>query len=155
MGNTTGFEQLDDTLKSLIDQRGELILRKSLRAAGEVFQAAVTEAAPVRVKGSGGNAKNPAWSLPPGALKSDIHLSVGHDDQGNLRARVTPGKYTFPVARWVEYGHELYSHGKKVGEVEAHPFIRPAFEANSRAAEAAFAETFVGEIEKVVAKGKR
>ena len=98
---TTGFTELDRTLKNLIGENAEKILRKSLRAAGEVFQAAVIEAAPIRTKGQGGNEENPAWSLPPGALKSDIQLKVGRDGEGNLRARVAPGRYTLPVARWL------------------------------------------------------
>lgn len=43
------------------------------------------------------------------------------------------------VALWVEFGHRMLSHsGKDVGTVQAHPFMRPAFEAAADAALEAF-----------------
>jgi hypothetical protein len=43
------------------------------------------------------------------------------------------------VALWVEYGHRMLSHsGKGKGTVQAHPFMRPAFEAAAEAALEAF-----------------
>jgi HK97 gp10 family phage protein len=47
-------------------------------------------------------------------------------------------------ANWVEYGHRMVTHkpGKKqVGDVPAHPFMRPAADASADAAIDAFAET--------------
>jgi len=127
-------------------------MRAGLRDAAEVMQGAVAAAAPERPALPSGNA------LPPGALRSDITLVVKRD-AGILEAIVQPGKYTFHVARWVEYGHRLAKggqiawegmvngrrrrrggHGHLIGDVPAHPFIRPAFEASIQASIAAFVD---------------
>lgn len=127
--------------------------RAGLQAAGRVMQAAVTERAPVLDERT---AKSTA--LPPGALKSDIEMSVRKRD--NLRfALIQPGKLTYHVVRWVEYGHRLvkggYSsrkrgkmqgHGRQVGDVPAHPFIRPAFEAAAAPAVQAYVGAIQGEL---------
>ena len=115
---TEGFPELDATLRSLIEQRGEQILRKAMRAGGEVMQAAVIELAPMREDAGGGkqNQQNPAYNLPQGALKSDIKLSVYRDGRdGSLTATIKPGKFTAPVAFWLEFGHMLVRGGRYRG----------------------------------------
>jgi hypothetical protein len=164
-----GFPELDATLKSLIEERGEQILRKALQAGGELMQAAVIERAPMRTDGLGGgkqNSQNPAYDLPAGALKSDIKLTVRRDrDDNSLTARIEPGKYTRPVAYWLEYGHRIvrggrYRGGKKgtgqvVGEARRFPFIRPAHDETEGAALAAIEETIATEINKLSDQARR
>jgi Bacteriophage HK97-gp10, putative tail-component len=157
-----GFPELDATLKSLIEERGEQILRKALRAGGELMQAAVIERAPMRTDGLGGgkqNAQNPAYDLPAGALKSDIKLTVRRDrDDNSLTATIRPGKYSAPVAYWLEYGHQIVrggryrgakGKGQVIGHVPAHPFIRVAHDETEGAALAAVEETIATEINKL------
>ena len=155
-----GFDKLDANLLNLSGPAGERIMRAAARAAGKVVQAAIVEAAPVRtdtrpVYGSNGN---PAWNLPPGALKSDITLRVTKNEEtGGVTAIIKPGKYSEPVARWVEYGHEMVTGGRKgkgkaAGFVPAHPFIRPALDLSEAAAIAAAEEAVADEVIKELRK---
>jgi Bacteriophage HK97-gp10, putative tail-component len=161
-----GFDKLDRNLEELqLDgATGERILRKALRVGGEVVQAAIIERAPVRTEGLGGNSGNPAYDLPPGALKSDIEVHVTKDKETNSFAvYIEPGKYTKFVATMVEYGHNMVKggrlfnwnkrgKGKHLGFVEAKPFVRPAWEESQAAAIAAVEETIGTEIAKAVEK---
>jgi hypothetical protein len=104
--------------------------------------------------------------LPDGALKSDITVTTHRYKDGTPYVTVQPGKYTARVAQWVEYGHRLvrggYSKvlkngktrgiGKVIGDVAAHPFIRPAYEASRDAVADIIGKTLVAEIEKAVAR---
>ncbi len=76
-------------------------------------------------------------------------------------AVVRPGHFTQHVARWVEYGHRtvkggyssykrgrLQGRGKQIGDVPAHPFIRPGFEEARAAATEVTILTLREEIEK-------
>jgi Bacteriophage HK97-gp10, putative tail-component len=156
-----GFEDLDDKLHNLVREKGEAILRKGLRAGGEIIQQTVIDMAPVRVDVRDTvNPKNPAWSLPTGALKSDIGLRVGWDKKtGGLTAFIGPGKYSRNVAEWVEFGHAIVrggrfmnwgrrGKGQQVGRVKAHPFLRPALDLSEDEAIAAFKAVVVSEVEK-------
>lgn len=161
-----GFEKLDANLQELeLDgATGERILRKALRAGGEVVQAAISERAPVRTEGRGGNSGNPAYDLPPGALKSDIQVHVTKDKETNsLAVYIEPGRYSKFVGTMVEYGHNMVQggrlfnwnkrgKGKHVGFVPAHPFVRPAWDESQDAAIAAIEETIATEILKEVKK---
>jgi HK97 gp10 family phage protein len=154
----TGLKELDDKLTALKATEAKKIIRKALRDAGKVVQAAVQERAPERPPLPSGTA------LPPGALALDIELGLGFDDDGIPAAIVGPGKYTEHAARWVEYGHRLvrggYSKvlangrrrgaGKEIGEVPAHPFIRPGFEASAGPATEVLIESVKSGIEKAM-----
>ena len=132
-----GLKELDATLSNLKEATAKRLVWGALEAGADVFQEAVAQAAPERPDLPSGTA------LPVGALKQDIEIHRGKDDQGAPAVIIGPGKYTAHVARWVEYGHRLvrggYSKvlkngktrgpGKEVSQVPAHPFIRPAYEA--------------------------
>jgi len=140
-----GLEQVKAALVAFDANLQDKAMRDALRAAGEVVRAEVEAVAPERVE-QGGN------SLPVGALRADIHLSVRKND-GMLAAIISPGSLTQHVARFVEYGHRLVKGGRsgvlasgklkgpgrQVSSVPAHPFIRPAFEASIGEAMRAFA----------------
>jgi HK97 gp10 family phage protein len=146
-----GLENVKAELAKFDATVQERAMRAGLRAAGTVFQAAVQERAPERPELPSGTA------LPIGALAADITLSVTKRD-GVLMAIVQPGRLTSHVARWVEYGHRLVrgapnkkgrgGPGSVVGNVPAHPFIRPAFEAERGAAMEAFAVGLASELKK-------
>jgi hypothetical protein len=156
-----GFDKLDATLLQLDGETGERIIRKAMRAGGEVVRAAITEAAPVRTDGLGGNSSNPAWDLPPGALKSDIQLTVTKDKEtGSIAAYIEPGRYTKFVGTMVEYGHEIAKggrlgkggKGRAIGRVPAHPFVRPGMDLSENAAIEAIEQTIATEILKEIKK---
>src|ERR1700761_1656564 len=133
-----GLSAFNSNMTELAGPGIERIVRRAMREGGRVVQAAITEAAPVRPSLPSGTA------LPVGALKNDIEVHVIKEQDGSISALIAPGKLTQHVARWVEYGHEMVvggrkGKGKSVGRVEAHPFIRPAFEASESAAQDAIA----------------
>ena len=161
-----GFDKLDRNLQELTldGATGERIIRKALRAGGEVVQAAIVERAPMRTEGLGGNTGNPAYDLPPGALKSDIQVHVTKDkDNNSFAVYIEPGKYTKFVATMVEYGHNMVKGGrlfnwnkrgtgKHLGFVPAHPFVRPGWELSHDAAIEAIEQSIATDILKEVKK---
>jgi len=142
-----GVEGIEDLEKALADLDVKVrvtAMRKALHAAGVPVREAVIERAPTKDEVGG--------KLPVGAMKADVRLRVIQAD-GQLMAVVDFGPMTYYVARWVEYGHRLvrggYSsikrgklrgQGHQVGDVPAHPFIRPGFEASTQASFEAFVE---------------
>ena len=126
--------------------------RKSLRAVGDLFQTAIIELAPEQSETSHGD-------LPPGALKASIkarvHVSTDEGVTTGDVSKVTigPGRSTEYVANWVENGHAGRRSATREGparNVPAHPFVRPAFDANEDKAVDLYAETMAAEIEKAM-----
>jgi HK97 gp10 family phage protein len=141
-----GLKELQAKLDALTQKQADRCIRTALKAGAAIEQAAIVERAPVK-DGTGG-------SLPPGALKSDIVTRMTKDKGGALSAIVGPAKLTAHVARWVEYGHRIV-HGAKlrkggshIGNVPAHPFIRPAYEATRQEVVTTICTTLASELEK-------
>lgn len=146
-----GMPEFSNMMQELAGPAAERIARHAVRAGGRVVQAAITEAAPVRPDLPSGTA------LPPGALKNDIEVHVAKERDGSISAYIEPGKLTRRAAIWTEYGHRQVSGGtsskgggilgqgyrgpgKDTGkDVQAHPFIRPAWDASEAAAQDAIA----------------
>jgi HK97 gp10 family phage protein len=149
-----GLAELQAKIDALSDKALDRASRAAVRAGALVEQAAIVELAPVKVDDGG--------SLPEGALKSDFVIKVSKGADGVMRANVGPGKLTAHVARWIEYGHRMVKGGKsrlkkyglvsgpgkQTGEVQAYPFIRPAFEASKAKVEQTVRSTFKSEISK-------
>lgn len=144
-----GADEVKNFLSQLDQDVQTTIMRAGLRDAGEVVKGAIQERAPIKkLQAAGGR-------LPPEAIKNDLHVRIS-GKFGRLMAVVEFGKYTFFVARWVEYGHRLVKGksnkkvgpGKVIGQVEEHPFIRPAFESSVSAAVEAFANRVGDEVRK-------
>lgn len=143
----TGLDSLDRNLQNLGGEFKEQMIRKALRAGGTIMQAAVAANAPVNPKVPGPE----STALPPGALQSDVQLTVSKDkgSEDSFSAWIYFGKYTEHVARWVEWGHRLVrgkssrrlGPGKEIGDVAARPFIRLAFEGNIDLVAAAIGES--------------
>lgn len=160
----TGLTELQSKLDELTTKAAERCIRKALKAGAAIEQAAIEERAPVKDTTGG--------MLPDGALKSDIVVKMRRDEQGTIIAVVGPDKLTAHVANWVEYGHRLVrggrskliksgknagktvGPGKAVGNVPAHPFIRPAYEATRQEVADAICSTLATEIEKSAASEK-
>ncbi len=155
-----GLSDLQAKLDDLGTKAAERAIRAALRAGAAVEQAAIVERAPIK-DGTGG-------MLPEGALKSDIVVKMSRDEQGGIIAIVGPDKLTKWVARLVEYGHrsvrggisrivkgKAKGPGSVIGDVPAHPFIRPAYEASRQEVANAICTTLATEIEAASArKGK-
>jgi HK97 gp10 family phage protein len=153
-----GLEEIKATFQSLAAKDANKCILTALKAGAVVEQAAITERAPVKDTSGG--------LLPDGALKSDVTVTTHRYKDGTPYVTVQPGKYTARVAQWVEYGHRLirggYSKvlkngktkgpGKVIGDVPAHPFIRPAYEASREAVADTIGKTLLAEIEKSAAK---
>jgi HK97 gp10 family phage protein len=149
-----GLSALQAKLDDLGTTMADRAIRKALKAGALIEQAAIVERAPVKDVTGG--------ILPPGALKSDIVIRMKKDASGANSAVVGPAKLTAHVARWVEYGHRLVvggrsrvlrsgktkGPGKQVGQVEAYPFIRPAYEASRAAVTEAICKTLAAEVDK-------
>ena len=154
-----GLKELDAKLAELGTTAAKRVIREALKQGGYVFQLAVEERAPERPALPSGTA------LPPGALKLDIVVEMGTDDEGLPAAIIRPGKYTAYVARFVEYGHRLVKGGYRsmkrgkmrgsghdIGEVPAYPFIRPGYEAAREEAVRVTCESLASGIEKAAKK---
>jgi HK97 gp10 family phage protein len=163
-----GLKELDEKLEQLGQDAARKIVRKGLKAAGTVLQAAVREATPERPTLPSGTA------LPPGTLARDIEMHIGKSDEGLPAAIVQPGAYTWHVAEWVEYGHRLVKGGQAewyaavgskakrrrrggnghvIGDVPAHANFRKGFEAGRAEAVAVFGATVAEGVDDVI-KGK-
>jgi HK97 gp10 family phage protein len=155
-----GLSDLQAKLDDLGTKAAERAIRAALKAGAAIEQAAIIERAPIK-DGTGG-------MLPEGALKSDIVIKMSRDDQGTILAIVGPAKLTKFVARLVEYGHRnvrggvsrLLRNGKSkgpgshIGDVPAHPFIRPAYEATRQEVANAICTTLAEAVTKEAAKSK-
>ncbi len=148
-----GLSELQAKLDALTQKQADRCIRTALKAGAVIEQAAIVERAPIR-DGTGGY-------LPPGALKSDIVIRFLKDTTGVISAKVGPAKLTAHVARWVEYGHRIVQGGRNrivtdkqrgngvvTGEVPAHPFIRPAYEASRAEVISTICKTLATELEK-------
>jgi HK97 gp10 family phage protein len=157
------------TTRGLDEMQGELKLfqaavqgdasRKAVRAGAEVIRDAMEERTPVLDKKTA-----ESTALDPGSLKGDMGVKFDRVDKlGFLRAWIGPKKYGH-VAYWVEFGHflvkggylsmkrgKLRGQGHRVGEVNAHPFLRPGYEASESSAFSAY----VAELKKQLGKWVR
>jgi hypothetical protein len=117
------------------------------------MKAAIAANAPVRAPLPSGTA------LPPGTLQSDITVVVTKDAPDSFSAWIEPGKFSRHVARFVEWGHRMTrgkgknsvvlkvrKNGVELEDVPAHPYIRPAFDANEDVAFEATAESLATDI---------
>jgi HK97 gp10 family phage protein len=130
-----GFDTLAKSMAAFGKEISEDGAKRMVRAGGLVFKQEIVERAPVLTeKNQGSN------SLEPGALKNDVHV---YQLKGELvpTAAVGFGK-TGWIATLVEYGHRLIHGTKTFGDVPAHPFVRPSFEAANSSAEAAMVKSF-------------
>jgi hypothetical protein len=157
---TLDSKALQEKLKQLQGDQLDKIMAKAIREGAKVYQAAVSEAAPERVTFAGGDA------LPPGALKDDVIIKKAPSTGGPIY-QVEFGKLTRHVARWVEYGHRLVrggrsrvlksgktrGKGKEVGQVDAKPFFRDAFEAATEPAAKVISDSIFMQVSKAF-KGK-
>lgn len=154
-----GLKELDAKLSALKTTEAHRIIKQGLLDGGEVIQAAVQGLAPERPQLPSGTA------LPVGALARDIELHFGKDEAGLPAAIVSPGKYTAYAARWVEYGHRLVKGGRlsmrrgkmrgsgqQIGEVPAHPFLRPGFEESQQEAVEVTVQSIASGIDRAMKK---
>lgn len=144
---------IDDVRRMLQAAPRLIVARAFLRAlsAGANVIADELEArTPVKAEDTGG-------VLDKGVLRESVMIAIEIDsDLRGGRAEVGFGKNGF-VANWLEYGHRMMEHGKKIpranrkligsGFVPARPFMRPAAAASADRAIEAFSEALVEELQ--------
>jgi len=160
-----GYEEMVQMLHQLDLKKQNRIVRSALRAGAVIVQSAISEAAPVNEWPLSPNSSAQA----PGALKNDIGIRIAGSAEDYI-AIVGPLAHTEQLARWVEYGHRIvrggYSRiakdgrtlrgpGKEVGRVDAHPFIRPAFERVRGEAVQAIQKTLISKLMQAVRQRAR
>lgn len=137
-----GLDELGRRLNGLRVELTGPAQERMVRAGGKIFRKGMIERAPVLKPGTEGKT-----SLPPGALKQGIGMTVRRAGTTEATARIGPRGKDLKLKAWdVEYGHRLVVHGAAGEDVEAHPFIRPTFEACKEDAEAAM----IAEVEAMV-----
>jgi len=159
----TGAEQVAARMRSVGRYIREHAEEVAVREGGKVFQLAMVERTPELTGKTPGSD-----SLAPGAMRADIKVRVVKDELGTAAAYIGPTKKTARVARWVEFGHRLVKggylkftgsgmkmrgKGKQFGEVPAHPFLRPAYEASEQSAMEAVRESLRVSLAEAVKRG--
>lgn len=134
---TKGFPETQAALIQLRQTVATDATRGAVRAGANVIRDEMAAQAPMLDEETANST-----ALDPGVLKTEIRVAMGRvDKEGFIVAEIGPSEEVAHVARWVEYGHRLvkggYSSfkrgrlqgsGKQIGEVPAHPFLRPAYE---------------------------
>lgn len=129
-------------------------LRKSLRAMGEVVEAAIIQKAPEQ-------SDTPHGDLKPGELKANIRtrVHVAQDEDYGMDSDyvvIGPTRKVEYVARFLEDGHATRPRTKvskrpRTDRVEPEPFVRPALDETEDKAIAVFGETMAEEVRKALA----
>lgn len=130
-----------ERLKALEVRVREEYIVKAVKAGAREIAVAMVEDAPVLDEKTPGSD-----ALEPGELRDDIKARERLDKDGFAVATIGPGRKTAHVARFVEYGHRLVKGKKEIGQVPAHPFLRPAFERSEAGAIEKFKDTLREEI---------
>lgn len=125
-----GLSELKAAFRKLGPEIAAGILKEALQAGALVLAQAITEAAAEHTR--------------TGEMQKGITTAVVIDPSGMSGvARVGFGEQDYKAA-WVEFGHRqvVIKDGERqqVGNVPAHPFVRPAFEMSKTAAKEAVAE---------------
>lgn len=144
----TGFPETQAGFKALRELIADKATRAAVRAGSEVISAEEIQEAPVL-----DHKTAQSTSLEPMAIKSGIRInSVRKVSDYVIRALVGPRKGTRKAAHLVEFGHRLIKGGRSwvdatgpkgpgrlIGDVPAHPFLRPAYESSVKKSIEAFA----------------
>ena len=139
----SGIDELGTKLESLDLAIQKNILTQCLKASGEEYLKPMVERCPVSTEDV--SDATHTTRLVPGALKRDLKVRLNL--QGAAPAVfVGAGKKTFHVLRWIEYGYNLMTRGRKksrkvIKHIPAKPFVRPAYDEATPAAVEAFANT--------------
>lgn len=140
--------QLDTKLKSLSLKMQRTYLRKALKAAGTPMLASAQALAPVST-----NEPTPdSTSLPPGALRDDLHMVVSVSTRTGASVKVGPSAATAHVANWQENGWMLTGHKpskKKIKQIPGKHFLASSFDESADSALAAFTASLEGSLNTV------
>lgn len=153
------FSDLTKRIEAIRVKMRDQAERRALRAGAEVIRDAMEVATPVQAARNLGSD-----SLETGELKENICVSIRTED-GQPYALIGPmgkGGRIGKAAHLVEYGHRMVTGGKSrlnaagqfvgggtvVGDVPAHPFLRPAFESSAAPAVAEVAAVYGEELRK-------
>lgn len=157
-----GLDDLNRLLDGIAGEDGVKIIEGALQDAGEVVKKAIEDRAPVRPD------LPSTTALPIDWLRHDVAVKKPRPTSKGIIVTIGPNRRTKHVARWVEYGHRLVrggslkvwkgrsqGKGKLAGNVEAHPYIRPAWEQSKSATLEKFEGSFRSRVDDYVKKKKR
>jgi hypothetical protein len=137
---------MEQALIDLGEKVAKKALKTALQAAGDTMLEPMVELAPEHTEDVGSN----STSLPPGMLKADLHTDVMVSGSGG-NVRVGPSMDTGHVARWINNGWTLTSHGKKrsrhaIRDIPGKHFLEAAFDESSEEALHVFLDVLSAEI---------
>jgi HK97 gp10 family phage protein len=146
---TIGIKEAQGKIKFLQNLVRDVATRKAVIAASNVIADAERSLAPVlKIHSVDSTAKL------PGTLRDSIQVVVKKYTDGFIEGFIGPKHGAGRAAHLVEFGHRLVKGGKSriklggiegggkvVGFVPAHPFLRPAFDANAQRALDVYNET--------------
>lgn len=127
----SGFDETQAKLEMLAAAMREEIVADAVFAAAEVIADAEKRVAPVLDTTNAGSDE-----LRPGEMRESIKVRRRNlDRDGFAVAKIGPaGRRARHAAHLVEYGHRLVKGSESkgnahvIGQVEAYPFVRPAYE---------------------------
>ncbi len=134
---TEGVDEVERMLQSLNLKQQTRIVHAALNEGAQIIKQAIEESAPVNEW----PLSPKSTALAPDSVNDDIIIRIRGEGE-KMIAVIGPGSLTERIARWVEYGHRqvrggysrirkngnISGKGKVIGQVDAHPFIRPAYE---------------------------
>ena len=154
----SGYREMQAELAQLRQAVRTDATQSAVRAAATVIRSAFYERAPVLDKKTA-----ESTALDPGELKEGMRFSVRKLSDGFIRAVIGPRRGTGRAAHLVEYGHRLVKGGRSrvgpkgavgagrvIGDVPAHPFLRPGYEASVKPAFDAFVQKLRAQLKRWV-----
>lgn len=115
-----GGDKLARKLQMLAEETARKHMREAALVGAEVIRAEAEAKAPRKT----------------GTLAGDIQKEVIKQTKSRVTIEVGPGKKGW-YGSLVESGHAVVAGGQKVGAVPPHPFLRPAFDEKTDAAQGA------------------
>jgi hypothetical protein len=130
--------ELDDLLAQLPEKVAKENLTAALQASGEVMQDAIRTVTPMAQEMPTPDSN----ALPPGILREDIQVDVNPSKQS---VHVGPTEIAGHVARWINNGWTLTTHGKKrwrkqIKDIPGKHFMEAGFDSGAEPALQAFIE---------------
>jgi hypothetical protein len=140
----TGIEDVCARLAAAPETIVKRTFAKALAAGATPLLVSMVEHAPIQKEGE--HYHDELAHLKDSAV---VAITLNADSKGGV-AQIGFGKLG-NIAGWVEYGHRLIGHLPKlrqIGQVVAHPFMRPAVADAAEEAIQAFADTLAEELSK-------
>ncbi len=127
--------QIEAALSALPERVSGRILKRALQDAASIVQESIAALAPQRT-----DEPTPSSNgLPPGILRADIQTEVRISGRDGAIAKIGPTDLTAHVARWIEKGFILTTHGRKrsrrqIKQIPGRHFMASGFDESAQSA---------------------